>query len=130
MRTRVAAVGIALTLVGTTIAVNAPASAVQVFSLICAKPDGGEEPVICSMARDAEGRLKQPADRCDCSFGGKRVLIHVCGPGDERSTPVEGPRRYDREAFQQFLREAGQDGSLEGDLMNGRPVCYDPLPRP
>lgn len=81
---------------------------------ICLDVNGGRLPVVCKMSG---GRLDQREDICTCPAG-VRTAVSVCQPGQE--APAENV------ALNAVRREAARDGSLIGDLFEGRPICVAP----
>ena len=82
--------------------------------VICIDVGGQTRPVLC---RAPASRLDGREDICLCPVG-RRVMAPVCGPG-ERAQP-------ETRAFERARRSASRDGSLVGDVYDGRPMCVAP----
>ena len=81
---------------------------------ICVDVNGGTLPAVC---RVPGSRLDQREDICICRQG-RTVKAPVCGPGEK--APAES------RAFERARASAVQDGSLFGDLFEGKPMCVAP----
>ncbi|HRD45986.1 MAG TPA: hypothetical protein PLF78_05835, partial [Caulobacter sp.] len=81
---------------------------------ICLDVDGQSRPAVC---RSPASRLDGRDDICLCRSA-QRVEAPVCGPGDH-------PQAENR-AFELARKAAARDGSLVGDLYQGRPMCVAP----
>lgn len=81
---------------------------------ICLDVGGQTLPVYCQAPAS---RIDQRYDICICPMG-RRVQAPVCAP-DERPQP-------ETRAFENARRAAAKDGSLVGDLFEGRPMCVAP----
>lgn len=84
---------------------------------ICIDVGGQTRPILC---RAQASRLDGREDICLCPVG-RRVEAPVCGPG-ERS-------QAESRAFELARRSASRDGSLVGDVYDGRPMCVAPRNR-
>jgi hypothetical protein len=85
---------------------------------ICIDVGGQSLPAVCKVPAS---RLDKREDFCLCHEGIK-VNAPVCGPGQR--APAENI------TYEKARREAARDGSLIGDLYQGRPMCVagrDPL---
>ena len=76
--------------------------------------NGQSLPAVCTVPG---GRLDQREDICLC-HDGQRVSAPVCGPGEK------APR--ENIAFDRARKAAARDGSLLGDLYDGRSMCVAP----
>lgn len=81
---------------------------------ICIDVGGASLPAVCRVSGE---RLDPREDICLCPEG-QRVQAPVCGPG-------ETPQPENR-AFEIARRKAAADGSLIGDLYEGKPMCMAP----
>ncbi len=81
---------------------------------ICLDVSGGTLPVVCNVPAS---RLDRREDICVCPEG-MRATVPVCGPGE--SAPGETL------ALNAARRTAAKDGSLIGDLFQGKPICVAP----
>ena len=81
---------------------------------ICLDVNGQTLPVVC---KAPGSRLDTRDDICVCPQG-TRVQAPLCGPGER--APAENV------AFERARRTAARDGSLLGDLFEGRPMCVAP----
>ena len=81
---------------------------------ICVDVGGGTLPAVC---RVPSSRLDQREDICICREG-RTVKAPVCGPGEK--APAES------RAFENARAAAAQDGTLFGDLFEGKPMCVAP----
>ena len=81
---------------------------------ICVDVGGGTLPAVC---RVPSSRLDQREDICICRQG-RTVKAPVCGPGEK--PPAESRR------FENARAAAAQDGTLFGDLFEGKPMCVAP----
>lgn len=81
---------------------------------ICLDVNGGTLPVVC---RVPASRLDQREDICVCPQG-MRTTAPVCGPNERQ--PAETV------ALNRARRDAARDGTLVGDLFEGRPMCVAP----
>lgn len=85
---------------------------------ICIDVGGQSLPAVCKVPAS---RLDRREDFCLCPQGVK-VTAPVCGPGQK--APGETL------AYEKARKVAARDGSLVGDLYQGRPMCVaarDPL---
>ncbi|CAN5788689.1 hypothetical protein BH11PSE1_BH11PSE1_14950 [soil metagenome] len=85
---------------------------------ICIDVGGQSLPAVCKVPAS---RLDKREDFCLCHEGIK-VTAPVCGPGER--APSENI------AYEKARKAAARDGSLIGDLYQGRPMCVaarDPL---
>lgn len=85
---------------------------------ICIDVGGQSLPAVCKVPAS---RLDKREDFCLCHQGVK-VTAPVCGPGQK--APGETL------AYEKARKAAARDGSLIGDLYQGRPMCVaarDPL---
>lgn len=78
---------------------------------------GRTRPPVCSVPAS---RTAGAADFCYCSAG-RRIKAPLCGPAER---PIGETRE-----FEQARKIAAEDGSLVGDLFNGRPMCVAPSAR-
>lgn len=81
---------------------------------LCLDVSGAIIPPVCQRSGS---RVDQREDICLCSAGGTQVQAPVCAPGEK--PPAES------RAFEKARRDAARDGSLIGDLWEGRPMCVD-----
>lgn len=81
---------------------------------ICLDVNGDILPVVCQAPAS---RLDKREDICMCPQG-VRTEVAVCGPGE--SPPA------DTKALNAIRRDASRDGSLMGDLFEGKPICVAP----
>ncbi len=82
--------------------------------VICLDVDGQSRPAICQAPAS---RLDGRDDFCVCRSA-QRVEAPVCGPDDR--PPAES------RAYELARKDAARDGSLVGDLWEGRPMCVAP----
>lgn len=82
-------------------------------TVICLDVSGATLPVSC---RAPASRLDKREDICMC-HAGMRTDVSICAPG------VRPPP--ENVALNRARREAGRDGSLIGDLFEGRPMCVE-----
>lgn len=80
-------------------------------TVICLDVGGQSLPAVCDVPAS---RLDKREDICICHTG-VRVDVPICPPGVR--PPAESL------AFERARREAARDGSLIGDLFEGRPMC-------
>ena len=80
-------------------------------TIICLDVSGATLPVSCKVPAS---RLDKREDICMCGTG-RRVDVPICPPG------VRAPP--ENVALNRARREAAQDGSLIGDLFEGKPMC-------
>ena len=78
---------------------------------ICLDVDGSSKPPLC---QGASSRLDQSYDICICRTA-QRVEAPVCRDGEK-------PQSENR-AFEKARKAAATDGSLVGDLYDGKPMC-------
>ncbi|MFN3522064.1 MAG: hypothetical protein ACK4YQ_07425 [Phenylobacterium sp.] len=83
-------------------------------TIVCLDVSGRSLPAVCKVPGD---RLDVREDFCLCPEG-RRVKAPVCGPG--QTPPAES------RAFERARRTAAEDGTLIGDLYEGRPMCVAP----
>ncbi|WP_374571916.1 hypothetical protein [Phenylobacterium sp.] len=85
---------------------------------VCLDVGGHSVPAVCHVY----GGLGARDEFCLCPEG-RRVTAPVCGPGE--TAPAE-TRAYDKARL-----KAAEDGSLIGDLYEGKPMCVnrDYLPK-
>ena len=81
---------------------------------ICLDVGGQSLPAVCKVP---SSRLDKREDFCLCNEGVK-VIAPVCGPGVK--PPAENI------AYEKARKAAARDGSLIGDLYEGRPMCVAP----
>lgn len=81
---------------------------------ICVDVNGQTRPVVCHAP---SSRIDNRDDICLCEIG-RRVEAPVCGAGER---PQAETRAFDR-----ARDAASRDGSLVGDLFDGRPMCVAP----
>lgn len=84
---------------------------------ICLDLGGETRPAVCT---GSSSRLDGRDDICLCRDA-QTVEAPVCGPGDR-------PQAESR-AFERARKVAAKDGSLVGDLFDGRPMCVSPRNR-
>lgn len=85
--------------------------------VVCIDSGGASRPAVC---QGPASRLDERYDICICKTA-QRVDAPVCGPG-------ERPQGESR-AFEKARKLAAADGSLVGDLFDGRPMCVAPRNR-
>ena len=83
-------------------------------TVLCLNAAGQNEPAICKVPAS---RLDLREDICLCTSG-MTVAAPVCGAGE--TAPVQSA------AFERVRRVAARDGSLMGDLFEGRAMCVAP----
>lgn len=91
-------------------AAEAPKAAPQEIT-ICLDVGGHSQPAVCHASG---GRLDARDIICLCPEG-RRITAPVCGEGE--NAPAETA------AFDRARKDAAADGSLIGDLYEGRPMC-------
>ena len=107
--------GLTASLFAATALAQAPlAQAPPKETTICIDVGGASLPAVCRVSGE---RLDPREDICLCPEG-QRVQAPVCGPG-------ETPQPENR-AFEIARRKAAADGSLIGDLYEGKPMCMAP----
>jgi hypothetical protein len=109
MRIMLAAI-VALGLAGPAFAADPPNTTAQ-----CIEPGGRLIPAVC---QTPGSRIPTKELICNCPNGGLRVVTPVCGKGE--TPPPEG------KALMIARRDAAKDGSLVGDLFEGKPICVRP----
>lgn len=82
---------------------------------ICLDVGGHSRPAVCHVSG---GKLGAREEICQCPEG-RRIQAPVCGEGE--TPPAETA------AFDAARRKAALDGTLAGDLYQGRPMCVPPL---
>ena len=85
----------------------APGTTIQ-----CLDVSGAEIPPLCDVPAS---RLDKSEYICTCPAGGQRIDVPICAPGEKR--PAENVALY------RVRREAMRDGTLVGDLFQGKPIC-------
>ncbi|WP_374532529.1 hypothetical protein [Phenylobacterium sp.] len=80
-------------------------------TVICLDVGGQSLPAVC---RAPSGRLDRREDICVC-HAGARVDVPICPEG------VRPPA--ETRAYEKARKAAARDGSLIGDLYEGRPMC-------
>lgn len=89
-----------------------------VTTVQCIEPSGQSIPPVCNAPGS---RLDNREYICTCPNGGMRVDVPVCAK-DQRE-PAEG------KALVRARRDAAKDGSLVGDMIDGKPICVAPRGR-
>lgn len=84
----------------------------------CIEPSGQSIPAVCDAPAS---RLDSREYICTCPNGGMRVNVPVCAK-DQRE-PAEG------RALVRARRDAAKDGSLVGDMVEGKAICVAPRGR-
>lgn len=79
--------------------------------VLCLDVSGASRPAVC---KGAGGRLENDYDICLCE-NAQRVEAPLCGKGEQPIT--------ENVAYERARKEAARDGSLVGDLYEGRPMC-------
>ena len=100
------------------VALAGPMSNPPTERTICIDVGGQSLPAVCKVPAS---RLDRREDFCLCNEGVK-VSAPVCGPGER--APAENI------AYEKARKAAARDGSLIGDLYEGRAMCVagrDPL---
>ncbi|WP_041373559.1 hypothetical protein [Phenylobacterium zucineum] len=85
------------------------------WTIQCIGVSGSLEPTVC---KTPPSRLDRREDICWCPAGGMRVEVPICAAG-QTPPPESG-------ALERVRRKASRDGSLKGDLFEGRPICAAP----
>lgn len=80
---------------------------------VCIEPSGASRGAICDRTLNSSGD-----DFCRCPPLTTKVRAEVCDPGEAK--PPESPE------FERARREAARDGSLVGDVYDGRRMCVRP----
>jgi hypothetical protein len=96
------------------VALAGPMSNPPTERTICIDVGGQSLPAVCKVP---SSRLDKREDFCLCHQGIK-VSAPVCGPGER--APSENI------AYEKARKAAAGDGSLIGDLYEGRPMCVAP----
>ena len=78
----------------------------------CISAGGQLIPKSCDVA---DGRLADRERMCTCPSGGVRVQVAVCAKGE--NPPGES------KALNVARRTGARDGTLVGDVVNGKPIC-------
>ena len=78
----------------------------------CIAPGGRLVPKSCDVA---DGRLGGRERMCTCPSGGVRVEVATCARG--QNPPGES------KALNIARRDGARDGTLIGDVANGKPIC-------
>lgn len=81
---------------------------------ICLDVNGGILPVVCQVPAS---RLDKREDICVCPQG-IRTAVPICGPGERQPA--------DTVALNAVRKDAARDGTLMGDLFEGKPICVAP----
>lgn len=89
-----------------------------ITTIQCLEPGGHLIPAVCDAPAS---RLDNREYICLCSNGGMRVDVPVCAKG-EREPP-------DGRALSRVRDVAARDGSLVGDMLDGKPICVAPRGR-
>ncbi len=84
-------------------------------TVMCIEVSGREIPPLCNVPAS---RLDKSEYICTCPAGGQRVAVPVCGKGEQQ--PGES------RALERWRNQASRDGSLVGDLFEGKPACRAP----
>lgn len=82
-------------------------------TVICIDVGGQSQPAVCQVPAS---RLDKREDICVCRIG-VRVDVPICPAGVK--PPAES------RAYEKARKEASRDGSLLGDLYEGRPMCVE-----
>lgn len=82
--------------------------------VLCLDVGGATRPAVC---RGAGGRLEDDYDICQCE-NAQRVEAPLCDQGER---PIS-----ENVAYERARKEAARDGSLVGDLYEGRQMCVRP----
>lgn len=85
------------------------------WTIQCIEVAGRSAPAVC---RVPGSRVDQREDICTCPDGGQRVEVPICAKG------VRPPP--ENLALERFRSKAARDGSLMGDMFEGRQVCVAP----
>lgn len=85
------------------------------WTIQCVDVSGALEPTVCKVP---PSRVDATEFICSCPRGGMRTRVPICAAGDE--PPPE------KVALNRVRREASRDGTLEGDLFEGRQICARP----
>ncbi len=112
MRARLLAAVLALSAVPA-LALAQPQKAPSTPATLCLDPNGSTFPPVCHT--QSASRFASPPDICLCDGPYRRVDAPWCAKGE---TPPA-----DTAAFDQARAKASQDGSLFGDLYQGKPMC-------
>lgn len=96
------------------VALAGPMSNPPTERTICIDVGGQSLPAVCKVP---SSRLDRREDFCRCHQGIK-VTAPVCGPGER--APSENI------AYEKARKAAARDGSLIGDLYEGRSMCVAP----
>jgi hypothetical protein len=83
-------------------------------TVVCLDVNGQSLPAVCKVPGS---RLDKREDICICRVG-MRVTAPVCAAGVK--PPAENV------AFERARKTAARDGSLIGDLYEGKPMCVEP----
>ena len=84
------------------------------MGILCLDVGGQSRPAVC---QGGSSRLDQRYDICLCK-NAQRVKAPVCGKNER---PISENRAYEL-----ARKEAARDGSLVGDLYDGRQMCVRP----
>jgi hypothetical protein len=85
------------------------------ITTVCLDVDGSTLPVTCHAQASL---IRGTEDICLCNAGGSRTDVPLCLAGERQ--PGESV------ALNRARRDAGRDGSLVGDTVNGAPICVEP----
>ena len=85
------------------------------WTIQCIEVGGPLVPAVCKVPGS---RLDPREDICTCPVGGLRVDVAICAKG--QAEPPEN------RALNKARRLAARDGSLIGDMVEGRPICVAP----
>lgn len=85
------------------------------WTIQCIDVSGNTSPAACTVPAS---RLDQSELLCTCPTGGMRTRVPICAAG-QRPPPESA-------ALNRVRKAAARDGSLEGDLFEGRPICTAP----
>lgn len=108
---RLAALALALAVPATADAQGSLSQNPPTETVICLDVNGSTLPAVC---KTQGSRLDLREDICLC-YQGQRVQAPICGPGQK----PQGENR----AFEKARKAAARDGSLVGDLYQGKPMC-------
>lgn len=89
-----------------------------VTTVQCIEVSGQSIPAVCTAPGS---RLDKREYLCTCPDGGMRVDVPVCAK--DQPEPAEG------KALIRARRDAHKDGSLVGDMIDGRQICVAPRGR-
>lgn len=85
------------------------------WTIQCIDVSGDTVPAVC---RVPASRVDQSEFICTCPAGGMRTRVPICAAGQK--PPAENV------ALNRVRKQASRDGTLEGDRVEGRPICVAP----